>query len=401
MAILYNEQHMKLYDTQQKQYIEPELGKEVKIYVCGITPYDSAHLGHIFTFMTYDLMARRLEDRGHKVTMVRNVTDVDEPMYARATKLGISYMELADSEISILHDVLRDLNFLPLSAEPRASDYISQMADAVSSLANKGFTYDLEGDIYFDVAKYSDFKTFSGFNDALLESLFADRGGNPLRKGKRDKLDFLLWKHIDDPNDPAQWDSSFGKGRPGWHIECSVMSNALLGKTFDIHGGGTDLIFPHHECEIAQSVALNGVIPAKIWSHVSPMLMAGEKMSKSLGNMVFAMDLLQKYNGAVIRLALMHYHHRMGGEWQEELLRSSKKLHQNFVAACTVSTLENAKTLLEEVRAALDDDINTLEAIDALHRFIEKPKTRKSVTSSEESSAILNQVRYLIGLRQS
>lgn len=339
------------------------------MYVCGITPYDSAHLGHIFTFMTYDLLQRRLEDMGHTVRMVRNVTDVDEPIYRKAAELNIDYRKLASAEVASFRSVLERLNFRPLYAEPHASEYIDQMAGAVKQLIDKKYGYYVGKDVYFDTSKCHEYGLFSGFNHKLLIALLKERGGDPDLKEKHSPLDFLLWRHIDDPADTAQWNTVLGSGRPGWHIECTIMSSDLLGPAFDIHGGGTDLIFPHHESEIAQGMALNGVKPAELWVHVSPLLMAGEKMSKSLGNMVFAKDLLGDYDAATIRLALMHYHHRIGGEWQPELLSRAEQLIHHVRKAAQQCSDTAANNLLDEVREALDDDINTYEIIRAFHRF--------------------------------
>ncbi len=390
---------MKLYNTESKKYDSPNFTDEVSIYVCGITPYDSAHLGHIFTFMTYDLLARRLEDAGKKVKMVRNITDVDEPMYVKAEELGTDYMSLADTEIKSFDESLSKLRFMPVYAAPRASQYIEQMSKAVERLLATNYAYRLEnGDIYFDTKKVADFGSFAGFSENLLLALFKERGGNPDEEGKRNKLDFLLWKQIHDAADSAQWETALGSGRPGWHIECSVMSSALLGDTFAIHGGGSDLIFPHHECEIAQSIALNGVKPALLWLHVYPMLLAGEKMSKSLGNMVFAKDLLETYDGAVIRLALMHYHHRIGGEWQPELLTHAEKLLNQVTEYKAGTSLTVANQLLGDVRTALDDDLNTLEVIDAIQEFIISSENVDDIDRTTESEAIVNQTLSLLGL---
>lgn len=388
---------MKLYDTAKKAYCQFEPDHLVRIYVCGITPYDSAHLGHIFTFMTYDLLQRRLEDTGHEVRMVRNITDVDEPIYAKARQLGIHYAELAAHETAAFQDTLTKLNFRTPFAEPLASEYIDQMVAAVRQLYAAGFAYKVADDMYYDVGKFPKFAAFSGFGHRLLWTFMRERGGDPERPGKRHPLDFLLWKSIIDPADPAQWPSEFGSGRPGWHIECTVMSQALLGAPFDLHGGGTDLIFPHHSAEIAQSYGLDEACPAKHWLHVSPLLYAGEKMSKSLGNLVFAKDLLGQHEFAAIRLALMHYHHRIGGEWQPELLMEAEKLLRGVRTRKRLTSLEQAHSLLLEVRGALDDDLNTLEIIDALHRFVDAHG--QIASPDEEAITLVDKTLSLLGLQ--
>lgn len=384
---------MKLFDTAKNTYVDLQVGPLFRMYVCGITPYDSAHLGHVFTFMTYDLLQRRLEDLGHKVKMVRNITDVDDPIYAKAAELNVHYAELARTEAESFQKVMDQLYFRPLFAEPRASEFIDKMAKTVKELLDKGFAYRIAGDVYFDVSKDPKFGTFSGFNDRLLYNFMEARGGDPTRPDKRNPLDFLLWSGISDPKDPAQWQSVVGTGRPGWHIECTVMSSDILGIPFDLHGGGTDLIFPHHECEIAQSEGLGYGNPAKTWMHVSPMLYAGEKMSKSLGNLVFAKDLLKDYEPAVIRLALMNYHHRIGGEWQPELLDEAKVLFGQIQDANPSKTA--AQQLLGAIRDCLDDDLNTPVIMDTLKAFVAKPDVAGATSGGHE---ILEQTLQLLGL---
>jgi L-cysteine:1D-myo-inositol 2-amino-2-deoxy-alpha-D-glucopyranoside ligase len=346
--------------------------------------------------MTYDLLQRRLEDLGHKVEMVRNITDVDEPIYRRAQQLDIPYTELASQEIESFHSTLKTLNFRSLFAEPMASDYIDEMAEAVSKLLEEKIAYKVGRDIYFDTAKYPDFHNFSGFSERLLKGLFKLRGGDPGRVGKRQPLDFLLWKSVDDQSDPARWDSDMGHGRPGWHIECSIMSSATLGVPFDIHGGGTDLIFPHHSAEIVQSQALGFPQLANNWLHVSPLLSDGEKMSKSLGNLVFANDLLGDYEPSVIRLALMQYHHRIGGEWQPELLHDAQELLNGVRRVSTKTDKLNATNLISKIRSSLDDDINTLEVVDALKEFVRSKPGPQS--TSTETLQIITKALTLIGI---
>ncbi len=378
---------MKLFDTAQKCYVDFCPDHVVKLYVCGITPYDSAHLGHIFTFMTYDLLQRRLEDLGHSVKLVRNITDVDEPIYAKAHELGIDYRQLAKAETAAFQLTLQELRLKKPFAEPLASQYIEPMAAAVEQLLENGHAYRLDDDIYFDISQTPSYSQFSGFNSRLIIGLARMRGGDPERAGKRQPLDFLLWKGVTDPTDAAQWQTGLGAGRPGWHIECSVMSAELLGTPFDIHGGGTDLIFPHHSSEIAQSQALGQPQMAKLWLHVAPMSFDGEKMSKSLGNLVFAHELLGNYEAAVIRLALMHYHHRVGGEWLPELLEEAERLLDNVRHAAKHASQVAAQQLLDDVRAALDDDLNTLEVVDALHRFAAtKPKVQPTALPQFEQT---------------
>ena len=387
---------MKLFDTQSQSYIDYTPGPVATMYTCGITPYDSAHLGHIFTFQMYDLLQRRLEDLGHEVYLVRNITDVDEPIYRRAAQLNIPYTELAERETALFTAVLNELNFLKPYAEPRASQYIAQMSASVGELVASGAAYSVDNDIYFDTARDEQFGRFSGFSDRLQLAFMKNRGGDPDRPGKRQPLDFLLWRGIDDPTDPAAWKSEVGRGRPGWHIECSVMASELLGTPFDIHGGGDDLIFPHHECEVAQSQALGHGELARYWVHVAPILYAGEKMSKSLGNLVFAKDLLQEHSAATIRLSLMFYHYRTGGEWQPEFLLEARALLDDVRRAGATASKETSELLLAEIRAALDDDLDTHRIVHAMKDFAAGPSN--VIDDDTQDTTALNRAYWLLGL---
>lgn len=339
------------------------------MYVCGITPYDSAHLGHVFTFLMYDLLQRRLEDQGYTVKMVRNITDVDEPIFKKAQEQNESYTELAAREIKSFQKTMRALNFRQPDAEPLASEYIGEMAAAVQRLLDSGHAYRLGQDIYFDVSTFPAFGSFSGFPDKLQLAFMADRGGDPERPGKRQPLDFLLWRGITDPADEAAWDAPVGHGRPGWHIECSIMASHLLGTPIDIHGGGADLIFPHHECEVAQSESLGLKPYVQHWLHVAPLLHYGEKMSKSLGNLVFASDLLADGSPAAMRLAMLHYHYRVGGQWRAIWWREAKALEWQL--RDLLQNDSGVQTgILEKVRGALDNNLDTPAVYAALESHV-------------------------------
>jgi L-cysteine:1D-myo-inositol 2-amino-2-deoxy-alpha-D-glucopyranoside ligase len=384
---------MRFYDTAQKGLVEfaPE-GKTVRIYVCGITPYDAAHLGHVFTFLTYDLLQRRLEDQGNMVQLVRNITDVDEPIYKRAAENNEPYTALAARETEAFQEVMARLNFRQPLAEPKASQYIPQMAEAVKLLLENKHAYRLEHDIYFDISTYPGFGADSGLTPKLQLAFMADRGGDPKRPGKRNPLDFLLWKGITDKKDPAAWKSIVGYGRPGWHIECTVMSSELLKTPLDIHGGGMDLIFPHHAAEAAQSESLGHQPFVRHWLHVAPLLMHGEKMSKSLGNLEFAGDLLHTGNPATLRLALMHYHYRVGGEWRPGIWKLSQQLETDLEHALQRDKGPSGATLLEAVRAAIDDNLDTPKILRLLSDFAHQPGTDPA------SSDGLRQTLRLLGI---
>lgn len=324
-------------------------------------------MGHVFTFATYDILQRLLEYKGHAVRLVRNVTDVDEPIYRRAAQLGVPYTQLAAEETAEFQSIMQQLNLRPAFAEPKASEYIQPMALAVQQLLQGGHAYRLEnGDTYFDTATDPQFGKNSGFNHKLLMGLMRSRGGDPDREDKRNPLDFLLWRAVTDKQDPAAWESPVGYGRPGWHIECSVMSTELLGTPMDIHGGGMDLIFPHHECEDAQSRALGHVPFAKHWMHVAPLSYHGEKMSKSLGNLVFAKDLLKHHEPAVIRLAILRYHYRIGGEWRDDAMCAATKELELIRRAISAPHGPDPAPYLRKFVDELENDVYTPEALRAL-----------------------------------
>ena len=309
---------MRLYETARRAVVPfepPPRPAEVRIYVCGITPYDSTHLGHANTYLAYDLLIRRLEDLGHRVRMVRNITDVDDSILPKARELGVDFLELAAAETARFHCDMEDLNTRPPVAEPKATEWVDEMVAHISQLATAGHAYTAEGTTWFDVSTWPDFGRLSGYDDATMRALAAERGGTPDDPRQRNPLDFVLWQPSA-PDEPV-WDSPFGPGRPGWHIECSAMSMALLGARIDIHGGGSDLIFPHHECELAQSEAATGETFVRHWMHCGMVGYDGAKMSKSLGNLVFVSDLCKDSPPAAVRLALMAHHYRDDWEWHD------------------------------------------------------------------------------------
>jgi L-cysteine:1D-myo-inositol 2-amino-2-deoxy-alpha-D-glucopyranoside ligase len=357
---------MKLFDTATNARNEVRFDGQALVYVCGITPYDSAHIGHAFTFLTYDLLQRLLEDQGVTVRAVRNITDVDEPMYAKAREFNLHYLDLAKQETAAFQNLMRALNLKDPAVEPRPSEHIDEIVASVRELLQREYAYHLDGDIYFDVRQFPRFGSISGYSDRLMHGFSEIRGGDPSRPGKRGPLDFLLWRSIADTSDPAAWDTAIGHGRPGWHIECTAMSFTHLGPTIDVHGGGTDLIFPHHECETAQSTALGRDPFVKQWVHTAPMLLGGEKMSKSLGNLVFVRDLIKQVDPAAIRLALMSYHYRSGGEWRNDLLYESAQLLEKITYALTQPHGADPRPYMARVRSALDDDLDAPEAVRAL-----------------------------------
>ena len=355
---------MRLYDTAHQAVVDLELDDQVRMYVCGITPYDSTHLGHAATYLTYDLIIRRLEDLGHTVEMVRNVTDVDDSILPKARELGIDFLQLAEQEMERFGQDMDALNMRPAKFEPRATESIDGMLDLIQQLQDGGHTYVSEGTTYFDVTTFASFGKLSHLTEEQMKELAAERGGNPDNPAQRNPLDFVLWQPSAD--DEPKWDSPFGVGRPGWHIECSAMCMNALGPTIDIHGGGGDLIFPHHECEIAQSEAVNEASFSRYWVHAGLVAYQGTKMSKSLGNLVFVSDLRTEIDPRAIRLALMAHHYRSDFEWFDDEGPKAQTDLDLLIEACAIAEPLSEGQLMDEVREALDDDLNAPRARELL-----------------------------------
>jgi L-cysteine:1D-myo-inositol 2-amino-2-deoxy-alpha-D-glucopyranoside ligase len=355
---------IRLYDTARREVVPFEPGPNVSMYVCGITPYDATHLGHAATYLTYDILIRRLEELGHSVRMVRNVTDVDDSILPKARELGVHYLELAASEIARFHADMDALEMRPAVAEPRATDAIDGIIELVAELLGRGHAYISEGSVYFDVSTFPRYGELSHYSPDQMLELARERGGNPDDPHRRAPLDFVLWQPSL-PDEPV-WEAPFGAGRPGWHIECSAMSMAEHGPTLDLHGGGTDLIFPHHECEIAQSESVTGEPFVRHWMHSAMVNYEGEKMSKSLGNLVFISDLLKVADPRAIRLALLHHHYRGGFEWFDTDIDDGTALLHRLHAAARVDTGPDPRPFAHRVRAALDNDLDAPGAIEAL-----------------------------------
>ena len=351
---------MDLYDTARREVVPFRPGRVVTMYTCGITPYDAAHVGHAATYLAYDVLQRRLRDLGHLTQCVRNVTDVDDDILRRARQLGVHYLDLAAEEMARFDANMDALGLLPAFSEPRATSAIPDILGFIGMVLDTGHAYEAGGAVYFDVSSSPRFGQVSHYSREEMLALAAERGGKPDDPRKRDPLDFVLWQQSA-PDEPA-WDSLWGKGRPGWHIECSALALRELGTTIDLHGGGTDLIFPHHECEAAQSEAATGEPFVRHWMHVGMVGLGGEKMSKSLGNLVFVSDLLKEWEPAVVRLAIISKHYRTAWEWDDGLLPA---------AASRLAAWRSAgqgSGGVAEVQAALDDDLDTpaaLAAIDA------------------------------------
>jgi L-cysteine:1D-myo-inositol 2-amino-2-deoxy-alpha-D-glucopyranoside ligase len=384
---------IQLYDTARRAVVPFAPETVVRMYVCGITPYDSTHLGHAATYLTYDILTRRLEELGHEVRMVRNITDVDDSILPKARELGIPYLELAEAEIARFRADMDALGMRPPLAEPRATETIDEIISIVERLLDSGHAYLTHGTAYFDVSTSEHFGRLSQYPREQMVRLARARGGNPEDPHRRDPLDFVLWQ----PSmaDEPAWRAPFGVGRPGWHIECSAMSMQELGPTLDLHGGGTDLIFPHHECEVAQSEALTGKPFVRHWLHSAMVAYEGEKMSKSLGNLVFISDLLKVADPRAIRLALMHHHYRSGFEWHDTDIQDGNALLHRLVAAAQRSRGPDPTPFALRVRAAVDHDLDTPKALDALGELADAVLSGGEDTTAPD---VLRELSSLLGI---
>ena len=351
---------MKLYDTVKRSVVDFAPDKEVLMYTCGITPYDATHIGHAFTFVSYDILQRRLIDKGHTVKCVRNVTDVDDPLFAKARELGVHYLDLAAGEEARFDADMKALNVLDVFSKPRASSAIPDIRKFIALVLDRGFAYQSGSSVYFDVTKFDSFGSVSNYDNETMLRYAAERGGDLDNPEKRNRLDFVLWQPSA-PDEPS-WDTIWGPGRPGWHIECSALALRDLGTTIDLHGGGSDLIFPHHECERAQSEAATGKQFVKHWMHVAMVFMDGTKMSKSLGNLEFVDRLRKTHDPRAIRLALISNHYRREWEWTSSSMTVSLAKLESWSAAKN----GDGTAGLAEVRSALDDDLNAPAAVEVL-----------------------------------
>lgn len=356
---------IRLYDSASGEVTPLDVGPVVTLYSCGITPYDSAHLGHAQVYLAFDVLQRRLRDLGHETRCVRNVTDVDDDILRKARELGVHYLDLAAEEIACFDADMGALGLLPAWSEPRATSAIADILTLIGSVLDSGHAYQSGGAVYFDVTTFPEFGKVSHLGGAGMLALAAEHGGNPGDPNKRHPLDFVLWQPslVDEPS----WESRWGPGRPGWHIECSALALRELGETIDVHGGGRDLIFPHHECETAQSESVTGRPFVGHWMHVGLVGLNGTKMSKSLGNLVFVGGLLKRWEPAAVRLALLDHHYRSDWEWTADDMPTASVRLATWRSA-GIAPVDGALVDpgLEAVRECLDSDLDTPGALRSL-----------------------------------
>jgi L-cysteine:1D-myo-inositol 2-amino-2-deoxy-alpha-D-glucopyranoside ligase len=355
---------MRVYCTAAGDLVTLEPKPRLTIYVCGLTPYDSMHLGHVALLLIYDVLARRMRSLGSEVTLVRNITDVDDPLLIRAQDLGVPFWDLVNGEIAQMNRDLAGLD-LPATVEPRASEHIEDMADMVQELTDKGRAYTVDGWTYFAVDTDPEFGHLFGLSREERIELARERGGFPDRPGLRNPLDFVLWQ----PSRPGEpeYQTPLGLGRPGWHIGCSVMSRKHLGDHIDVHGGGEDLVFPHHECEAAQNRSVASGSAVSAWLHAVHVAYEGHKMSKSRGNIVLARQVLAERDARVLRLAVLsQYHHRHGFEWRNEFLDDAEILLDRLLRARTQGRGTGGADHAARCLDRIDDDLDFPGAVAVL-----------------------------------
>ncbi|HET8632272.1 MAG TPA: cysteine--tRNA ligase [Thermomicrobiales bacterium] len=396
---------MRLYNTMTRETEEfttrgPDV--PVTVYACGITPYDVSHLGHALVGLTYDVLTRYLNFLGYATRYVQNVTDIDDDVLRRAARDAVPWDELGRRQTARYVETNDRLNIRRPDVYPRATEETAKMVEIIAGLLERDHAYERQGNVYFRIASDPAYGKLSGYDRAEMLRIAAERGGKTEDPLKDDPLDFLLWQAAA-PGEPT-WPSPWGPGRPGWHIECSAMSMRYLGDTIDIHGGGADLIFPHHESEIAQSECFTGQPFVRYWMHVGMLRYQGEKMSKSLGNLVMAFDLLETYSADAIRLCLLSHRYRDSWDFEHDQMPPA----QEFADALRSAAVESAAGAGPAVDAcaprarflaAMDDDLNTPVALDALRDLataIHEGQARGADVS--EAQAILRELTGILGL---
>ena len=351
---------MRLYDTGRGEVVDFTPGPTVTMYVCGITPYDTTHLGHAATYVTYDVLQRRLIDLGHEVRYVRNITDVDDDMLRAAADRGVHYLDLAFEETARFDEDMAALNCLEPWSEPRATGAIANIRGLIDTLLTRGAAYEVEGFVFFDTGRPADFGALAGVGFERMREIAGAWGEEPDDPKKRNPLDFILWRPAT-AGEPS-WEARWGSGRPGWHVECSAIALRELGPTIDLHGGGIDLLYPHHESVRVQCEAATGQRFVRHWLHQSMVHLGGRKMSKSTGNLVFVHELRARVEAPAIRLALSIHHYRRPWNWTAGLLDEAVDRLARWRVAGPGSGA------LDEVRAALDDDLDVPTAVAAIDR---------------------------------
>lgn len=392
-----------LFDTATRQLVEARPDDVARLYVCGVTPYDATHLGHAATYLAFDTLQRVWLDAGYRVHYAQNITDVDDPLLERAAETGVDWRELAAEQIELFRGDMESLAIIPPDDYVAVTEVIEQIGRATRILLDRGMGYRVDDDVYFDVQAAQDAAPWelgeeSNLDRETMLALSAERGGDPDRPGKRDPLDPLLWRASRD-GEPS-WPSEVGDGRPGWHIECSVIALMHLGRDFTVQGGGSDLIFPHHELSAGHAAALSGHPLARVYSHAGMVAYQGEKMSKSLGNLVMVSRLREGgVDPRAIRLALLAHHYRSDWEWFDgdideatQRLERWSELARRESVDITADIARVEGELLEEVRSAVRADLDTPTALIAIDLWV-------ATAPAAVSPLMLDAIDALLGIR--
>ena len=379
---------MKIFNSQtgKKEKLIPLDGEQVRMYICGMTVYDDTHIGHARTFLCFDLIVRYLRNTGYKVNYIRNITDVDDKIIARAKELNMDATELTDKYIASMQDDFNDLGMISPDLEPRATDNIDSIISLIEGLIDKGHAYIGEKDVYFSTDSFKEYGKLSNRNTKdLIAGARID-----VDEEKKNPTDFVLWKQAEEG---LAWDSPWGRGRPGWHIECSAMSMDALGNNFDIHGGGIDLKFPHHENEIAQSVCATGEDFANCWMHTGPLRIDKEKMSKSLDNFITIKEALKEFSFEVIRFFLISNHYRSPLNYSEEGVLEAKNSLDRLYTSLINLDLRKVKhsddaELISPFKEAMEDDFNVPSALATLFELAKSINLAKENGNIDEANVL-------------
>jgi L-cysteine:1D-myo-inositol 2-amino-2-deoxy-alpha-D-glucopyranoside ligase len=384
-----------IHDTASGSRVTTSPDGPARLYVCGITPYDATHMGHAATYVAFDLLNRAWRNAGHDVTYVQNVTDVDDPLLERATKVNIDWVELAERETELFRQDMTALRVLPPAHYTGAVESIPLVIDLIERLQETGAIYRVEEDLYFSVTADPSFGEVSGFDREEMLRIFPERGGDPDRPGKKDPLDCVVWR-AERPGEPS-WESPFGRGRPGWHIECTAMAMKFLGPAFDVQAGGSDLVFPHHEMSAGHSQVADPDAPfAKAYAHAGMVAYDGEKMSKSRGNLVFVSALRNSdVDPMAIRLVLLRHHYRADWEWTDDLLWDAVDTVALWRRALALGAGAPAAPVVEEILAALADDLDAPRALAAVDRWVAATLGTDGLADTSDPDAALSMIAAL------
>ena len=384
-----------IHDTVTGGLVTTAPDGPARLYVCGITPYDATHMGHAATYVGFDLLNRAWRNAGHDVTYVQNVTDVDDPLLERATKVKVDWVELAERETELFRQDMTALRVLPPAHYIGAVESIPLVIALIERLQQAGAVYRVEDDLYFSVTADPAFGAESHYDRETMLRIYPERGGDPDREGKKDPLDCVVWRG-ERPGEPS-WPSPFGPGRPGWHIECTAIAQRHLGGAFDVQGGGSDLVFPHHEmCAGHAQVAEPGTPFAKAYSHAGMVGYDGEKMSKSRGNLVFVSALRNSdVDPMAIRLALLRHHYRSDWEWTDALLWESVDTVNQWRKALSLGAGAPAAPVAAEILAALADDLDAPRATAAVDRWVAATLGSDGLADTADDDAAMTMLAVL------